>query len=50
MGNTNSDFQQDFVHWKKLGNETAVEALQNSDLLNWYQLEQKLKKAIYYYD
>lgn len=33
-----------------LGNELAVEALQNTDKLEWHELEIKLKKALYFYD
>ena len=58
MGNSNSadamqnglQRQSEFEHWKKLGNEMAVSALSNSDKLSWYQLEQKLKTALEYYD
>jgi hypothetical protein len=42
--------QSEFEHWKRQGNEMAVSALQNSDSLSWFQLEQKLKNALEYYN
>jgi len=57
MGNTSSQQelansiqrQSEFEHWKLLGNETAVQALSNSDTLAWPALEKKLKQALSYY-
>ena len=42
--------QSEFEHWKQLGNDLAVEALQNSDTLSWWELERKLRKALFYYN
>ena len=40
----------EFEHWRKKGNELAVDALKNSDKLSWQELESKLLLSLNYYD